>query len=374
MTGFTLSIDNLRGLRQVRWQLNGVSVLVGANGAGKSTLLLALKLLRTSVDRGLPEATSLVFGGSHGLKHHDASEDEHVELGIDLGEIRWRVRLRSREATVDYLAEESFDVGDRRIYSRGGLGNFEVLGERWSSDDRLGLKAVLDAQRGIPEVTQLVRFLRRVTVFHDADLYGLRQHGSNTKHTKHLHSRGSNALTMLRLWHQQRPDRHRYQFVLSGLQAAFPGLIDDLDFQEAGSTLVARLYRPRHELPDPLANEANGVIAMLVSLCALAQADAGGVVALDEVGNALHPYALRVLARRADLLARQKGLVVIMATHNTVLLDHFNGTPERVFVLRPDDWPGPVALPQLRNPAWLEEFRLGELYADGELGSNARGD
>lgn len=369
MSAFTLRVDNLRGLRQVRWTLDGVRVLIGANGAGKSTVLLALQLLHTALDRGLPEATRIVLGGSQGLKHRDALDEEPVELGIDLDDLQWRVRLSPREASVDYRAEESLRAGERLIYRRDALGNFEVLGERWSTDERLGLKAVLDAQRELPEVERMAAFLRSISVFHDPALVQLRG-GSHAAHTKHLHSRGLNALTMLRLWNEQRPDRHRFRFVLTGLQAAFPGLIEDLDFEVAGSTVAARVYRPGHELPDPLANEANGVLAMLVALCALAAAEDGGVVALDEVGNALHPFALRVLARRAEHQARQRGLTVILATHNTVLLDHFDGQPERVHVLDRTAWPGPVALPELRNPKWLRQFRLGELYADGELGSN----
>jgi predicted ATPase len=371
MDAFTLTIDNLRGLRHVRWSPRGLCLLVGANGAGKSTLLLALKLLRVALDRGLPEATTLVLGGSQGLKHLEAADDEAVRLGVELGALRWQLSLRPRGPTVDYLAEEALYDGDQLIYQRDGLGGFAVLGERWVTDERLGLRAVLDAQRGIPQVDVLAAFLRGIAVYHDADLYGLRSVGSNTSQTKALHSRGSNALTMLRLWQQQRPDRHRYQLVLDGLAAAFPGLIADLDFQEAGSTLVARVYRPGSEAPTPLSNEANGLIALLIDLCCLAAAEPGAVVALDEVGNALHPYATRVLARLAAQLARQRGLTLIFATHNTVLIDQLSDRPEDVFVLQANVWPGPTALTALRSRQWLEQFRLGELYADGELGSNA---
>lgn len=381
MSKFTLTIENLRGLRKVHWSPQRLTVLIGANGAGKSTMLLALKLLRTALDRGLPEATRLTLGGNQGLKHREALDDDPVELGVDLDDLRWRIRLRPRDASVDYLAEESLYLGEKRIFQRDALGNFIVLvrddqgkeqEERWSADERIGLRAVLDAQRKLPEVIRMADFVRRIAVFHDLDLHGLRG-GSNTAHTKHLHSRGHNALTILRQWNQQRPDRARYQFVLAGLQAAFPRLITDFDFVEAGNNVAARIYRPGYESPDPLANEANGVLEMLVHLCALASADEGGLVAMDEVGSALHPYALRVLARLAEQQASVKKLTVILATHSTVLIDHFNGQPEQVYVLESDNWPGPVVLPQLRNPDWLNQFRLGELFANDELGSNSAG-
>jgi predicted ATPase len=94
------------------------------------------------------------------------------------------------------------------------------------------------------------------------------------------------------------------------------------------------------------------------------------VVAIDEPEDALHPFAIRTLARFAERLARKRHLRVILATHSPVLLDAFNDTPERVHVLDRNIWPGPTPLTELKNPDWLRQFRLGELYADGELGSN----
>jgi predicted ATPase len=212
-------------------------------------------------------------------------------------------------------------------------------------------------------------FLRNVTAFHDPDLYTLRE-GSNAAHSRHLHSRGLNAITMLRSWHQRRTDRHRFEFVLTGLAAAFPGLIADLDFVEAGSTRAGRVYRPGREHPEPRRNEANGVLAMLVLLCDLAAAEQGGVVAIDEPELALHPFAIRSFVRLAERWARKHELTVVLSTHSPVLLDAFEGAPEQVFVLDRNTWPGPTRLTELKNPEWLRQFRLGELYVDGELGSN----
>lgn len=367
---FTLCIDNLRALRRVRWRLDGVNALVGVNGAGKSTILLALQFLRAALDHGPVEAVNLIFGGAYGLRCHDALEGEYVEVGIDLGETHWRVRFYFTGAAESYRVKEFLDIGKRRIYTLDGVGNLEFLGEHRSADGRLGLRAVFDAQWNIPEVEQLVRFLQGIIVSRDVDLYRIRQYGSCAERGTHLRSRGGNVFTMLRLWHRQRSHRHRCEFVLSGLRAAFPKLVGDIDFPKVGNTVVARLYRPGYDVSNPLACEANGMLTLMVSLCALAAADDGGVVALDRVGAALHPRALRVLARRADLLSRQKELVIIMATHSTVLLNYFDGRSDEVFVLHPGRWPGPAALSDWCNPTWLDHFYhfyLRDLYGCGEF-------
>lgn len=370
MAAFRLTIRNLRGLRHIEWAPDGVSVVIGPNGAGKSTLFLALKLLRMAIDRTLPEAVSIILGGSEGLKHLDATEDEPVRLQVELDDIRWCVDLLKRGPTVDYLAEETLHVGERCVFKRDSLGNFVVEGERWPADERVGLRAVLESQQPVDEVVRMATLLRGITVFHDVDAYHVRHEGSNTAQSRHLHSRGHNALTLLRRWNQERPVRWRYAMVCGALRAAFPAIFDDLDFQEAGATLVARVYRPGQEVPVSLAHESNGLVTMLVSMCALVAAEEGGIVAIDEVGEAMHPHALRVFARQTEGIARQRHLTILLSSHSTVLLDHLSANPERVYALTRGTQPGPVPLTQLRNPKWLAQFRLGELYAEGELDSN----
>lgn len=369
MSRFTLTVRNVQALRHLSWTLDPVSVLVGPNGAGKTTALLVLKLLRAALDRGWPSAVNLVLGGSHLVRSRGAPEGEAVELQVTLDDLRWRVAIPGRSMDDGALFDESLHAGDEVVFARDDAGRLRVRGVD-PAPKSASLKALSDGPYDLPEVERMARHIRGIAVYHDPDLYSLRA-GSDTSQNRHLHSRGQNALTMLRQWHQRRPDRWRYTFVVEGLRAAFPGLIEDLDFVEAGTTLAARVYRPGQEHPDPLGTEANGVLAMLVDLCALAAADDGGVVAIDEPENALHPYAIRVFARRAELLARQRGVRVILSTHSPVLLDHFDDRPHRVHVLDPARPTGPTRLTDLKNPEWLNHFRLGTLYADGEIASNA---
>nr|WP_255216182.1 AAA family ATPase [Pseudenhygromyxa sp. WMMC2535] len=365
----TIVARNFYGLREFRFRADGVSLIVGANGAGKTTALLVLKLLRVALERGLSEAIAVVLDGGHGLRHRDAPPDEPVELSIELDDLRWVLVLGALTPGADPSGGESLHAGEREVFRRDALGTLRHGERQLRANGRLGLRTLLDSQVKEPAVEQMAACIGSMSVMHDLDLHALRG-GSNTAHATRLSSHGENAITMLRAWWQRKPDRHRYTFVLTGLQAAFPRLIEDLDFVEAGNTLVARVFRPGRELAEPLRNEANGVIAMLVLLASLAAADDGGVVAIDEPETALHPYAVRTFARFAERAARQRKLRVILATHSTVLLDVFDAQPERVHVLEPQLSPSPTPLTKLKNPEWLRQFRLGELYADGELGNN----
>lgn len=369
---FTLHVRNLRALRQARWTPQPVSVLIGADGAGKTTLLLALRLLRVAYERGLPEAVRVVLGGSSNLKSWGAPEDEPVEIGLTIGEASWRLKLTPRQGSADYLSAERFMDGERELFSRDSLGNFSYGGERLEPSTHLGLRVLMDRGAHEPSLRRMASFIQGISVYYDPDLWTLRTQGSSTTEDRHLHARGTNALTLLRRWYQERAHRHRYQFVVEGLSAAFPNSVSELDFVEAGNTLVARIYRPGTELPSPLSNEANGVLQLLVLFCDVAAAEDGSVVAIDEPENSLHPYALRRFLDRTRRWARQHDLTVLLATHSTVLLDELSAHPEQVYVMKAPaaGEPVPTPLDKLCDREWLAGFKLGDLYAQGEIGSN----
>jgi predicted ATPase len=376
---FTIVIQNLRALHRVRWSPQGTCALVGANGAGKSTLLLVLKALRYALDGGLGPAIEVVLGGTTGLRCWEALQDELIEVRVDLEDLSWRIRLVARltpaGAVTGYFGvDEVLTRGDTDILSKN-MSGMTHRGQQLVAgpDGRLGLSIILDAQRNDADVGRMARFIRGITVFMDPDLWYLREQGSRTTESQVLLGRSTNAFAVLRRWSQERPHRHRHQFVVEGLKAAFPG-VTDLDFQEAGQTVVARVFRARKAReepePSPMSSEASGLIAMLVLLCDVASAEDGGVVAIDDPETALHPYAIRAFMRRTSAWARQHGLTVLLATHSTVLLDELTATPSQVFVMTPGQDEAPVALDKLKDPAWLAGFRIGELYADGEIGSN----
>ena len=367
---FTLHIRNLRVLRQVDWTPSQLSVVIGANGMGKTTLLLILKLLRVAYERSLPEAVSQVLGGSSNLKTWKISEEEPVEIGLDIDTASWRIQLVPREGSVDYLTNERLTEQEREIFSRDGLGAFSYGRERIEPGSKIGLRMLMDRGAPEPALRKVASFLQRIAVYHDPDLWRLRWQGSNTSEDRILDTRGINALALLRRWHQERLNHHRYQFVVEGLAAAFPNTVAALDFVEAGNTLAARIYQPSQELPSPLATEANGILQLLVLFCEVASAENESVVAIDEPENSLHPYALRAFLRRTSRWVRQHNLTVLLATHSTVLLDELSATPEKVYVMKAPGGPMPTRLDELCNREWLESFKLGDLYEQGEIGSN----
>ncbi|KPA13022.1 XRE family transcriptional regulator [Candidatus Magnetomorum sp. HK-1] len=372
---FKLFVRNLRALRQIEWAPNGLNVLIGANGSGKSTLLLIFKLLRIAFDRDLPEAITQVLGGSYNLKFWGIDDSEPIELGLDINEETiWRLKIITGEGK-EYQTEEYLQDKKRLIFSRDTQGNLIYNDNSMVSDTKLGIRALIDSGGKETSLRKMASLIQSFSVFHDPDLWTLRHQGSNTTETRKLHSRGRNVLTLLRQWQQELPNNHRYNFVVQGLKAAFPNIVQNLDFEEAGNTLIARIYTPGNELPSPLKNEANGVLQFLVLLCNVASSEEKSLIAIDEPENNLHPYALRRFLSLAEKWAREYKVTIILATHSTVILDELTQKPEKIFVMKTDllKEKQPIRLDELCDREWMGEFEYGDLYKQGEIGSNEDG-
>lgn len=374
---FSLHVKNLRALRHAVFAPEPVSLLVGANGAGKTTLLHTLKLLRLAYERGLPEAIRLVLGGVYDLKHWFAAPDEYIELGLKIGDSEWLLQLSLQNSGLDLHYQERLTYQSSVIYTRDALSGVQYSGNTvYASGEYTALRVLVDRGEIHPAIQQMSDLLARISVFEEPDLFNLRQQGSPAFDDGQLHGRGQNVLSVLRKWQQDSQLKSRFDFVMQGLQAAFPS-VKQMDFVGAGNMLAARTYREGVERPAPLANEANGLLQMLVLLANVAQSNPGGVVAIDEPENGLHPYAMRMFLRSCQQWALTHRVTLVLATHSLVLLDEFTETPEAVFVMKTlegtDDGIVPNALDHLCNRGWLEGFKLGDLYEQGEIGSNDDG-
>jgi len=374
---FSLHVKNLRALRHAAFAPESVSLLVGANGAGKSTLLHTLKLLRLAYERGLTEAIRLVLGGVYDLKNWFAAQDESIEIGLKIGDAEWLLQLSLQNSGLDLLFQERLTYQGGVVFTRDALSGLQYGGNTiYASNEYTALRVLVDRGEIHPAIQQMSDLLARISVFEEPDLFNLRQQGSPAFDDSQLHGRGQNVLSVLRKWQQDSQLKSRFDFVMQGVQAAFPS-VKQMDFIGAGNWLTARTYREGVEQPAPLASEANGLLQMLVLLANVAQSNPGGVVAIDEPENGLHPYAMRMFLRSCQQWALKHRVTFVLATHSLVLLDEFTDTPEAVFVMKAlegaDDNAVPNSLDHLCNRDWLQGFKLGDLYEQGEIGSNDDG-
>jgi hypothetical protein len=329
--------------------------------------LALLEFLRNAFLRSAPSALDHV-GGAYGLRSWGAPEEEPVLLALTAGELRWELLLSVQGPTLAERLGERVTRGEETLLSRTPLSDhLTYRGEERQCDERLALRLVFDSERP-EELVPLADLLTDLRVYRGYNLSGLRMNGSRQGGDLYLHTSGENAFTVLRNWRDRRNLRPQYDCVIGGLKSAFPELFADLDFQIAGLTTTADIIDPRWSQPYPVALAPNGLLTGLLHLIAVAGAQEGSLVAIDEFENTLHPYAIRQLTEAIREWADLRDLTVCLASHSPVLLDEFKEQPGSVFVMEEGLESRPVALSALYDPDWLARFSLGRLFAHGEFG------
>ncbi len=359
-----------RSLNRTSWAPSGVCALVGPNGAGKTTLLNLLEFLRNSFVRGAAQALDAT-GGVYGLRSWGAANDQPVLLALTAGELRWELQLTAEGPTISDRLGEHVKQGSETLLSRTALsqrlvyrGKEHLIAE---GDERLGLKIITDADAP-PEFAPLVNAITNFRVYRSYNIWGLQHNGSRQGSDLYLHPSGQNAVTVLRNWRDRRDLRVQYDFVIEALRTAFPEVFYELDFHVAGLTATVDLISPAR-FACPLALAPDGWITGLLHLIAVVGSRPDSLIAIDDFGNDLHPYAIREITASLREWSEEHNLTVCLASHSPVLLDEFHESPESVFVMEHGLESRPLPLIELFETDWLSRFSLGRLYVHGEFGS-----
>lgn len=271
-------------------------------------------------------------------------------------------------------AGELYEITER-VESRGQTQSWVTRFQRAHDLSAEGRPATLRELAKQPttaeDVAPLPRALGAYRLYRGYSLRDLRVHGSQVSSEVALQPSGLNVFSLLRNWRDTRANQPKYDFVLEGLREAFPECFADLEFESAGQTVAARLFPPKSSTSIGSYFAPEGWLVGLLHLAAVASAVDGGVVAIDEFENSLHPYAIRALLEVIEDYVGDHQLTLVTATHSPVLIDQFKARPSNLLVLDPTEPVLPVPLDKLRDPEWLEHFSLGDLYSRGEFGAQA---
>jgi len=368
----TLSARDFRGLKQVAWSPEGVCLVAGPNGSGKTTLLDALGFLRDAFNRSVAQAVTLQRGAA-ALRRVDAGGPPEVVLGVELGDVSWELRISIEGGVVGNLPGETVKVGGKVVVRRAAHAQEWYLErERRMSDadGRTCLRAGWDA-RPMPALTRIVEALRGFQVYGVYALEALRNGGMGAEGDERLDATGQNLFIVLRNW-KAAPRRFSDQFawVLRHARRAFPGIIDDIEFDPpVGQIVPSRFYRPSSRVALPMHRAPDGLLVGLLHLTAVASAQEGSVIAIEEMENQLHPHAIRALLAAMREIAEERRLTILLTTHSPVLMNEFREHPEQFYVMEPGREVLPVPLDQIHDPEWLAHFSLGDLYDRMEFGA-----
>ncbi len=367
----TLFAKNFKALRDARLTVEpGLSALVGPNGAGKTTLLQLGSVLATAAGPDGPAAGIERHVGIRDLKHLDASKEEPIVIGFEDDQgYRWSFEPAPAGNGLSPYPAETLRVPDEVAFkdingfkTGGGETAFAWGNTLINRDDRSALRQLFDRDPLSQDiVATLIERLEGYRLYMDYGLSRLRLNGSPGSGRVHLSQDGGNAFSVLRNWRDKSAMRPRWDLVLTGLRECFDWF-DGLDFESTAQIVSAQLVlRGRNNQTVSVASAANGWFVAMLHLCAVASADDGQTVAIDEFEDALHPFAINRLLDILDDYLRGRSISVLLSTHSPTVLDWFEARPDRVLVL-PGDGTSPRRLTDLRDREWLTHFRLGQLF------------
>ena len=392
--------------------LENLNVLIGPNGAGKSNLIEALALMRATAV--LPQTTSnadvrgvlrrgggaaewiwkgakgkgasmdLVVSnpkGSQALRHVFAFrsdtqgfvlDDERVENEesySDLNDPYFYYRFQNGHPVVNAIVQEEpdkqftmHDVPPKRPTSNA------QRKERKLARELVNLEVSILAQRRdperYPEITHLAdtyekwRIYRewafgRNTVFREPQKADMR----NDRLEEDFSNLGM-FLSRLR----KTPSAKRK--IVEGLRDLYEGITDFEPIAEGGTV---QLFFTEGDFSIPATRLSDGTLRYLCLLAILCDPEPPPLICIEEPELGLHPD---ILPKLADLLvAASHRTQIIVTTHSDILVDAMTERPESVVVCEKHD--GQTAMSRLNKDdlaKWLGNYRLGQLWVDGQLG------
>ena len=374
------------------FELRDLNVLIGPNGSGKSNLIEALELLSatphdfaaTVRDGGGPAEWLWKGGNMEGPVEIEAVLEDGTPTGRPL---RYRLgftAVQRRVEIVDEAIEEAErdpgrpDTLDVYFYYRFQRGHpaINVLDHdgdrterRLRREDLLPDQSVLAQRKDpeqYPEVTWTGRRFGAIRTFREwtfGRYVPLRQpQPADLPEDRLLPDSRNLALVLNQI-------EHAGETRLSQLLQQFFPRFERMSTRVSGGTVQFYLHESGFRAPIPATRLSDGTIRFVALLATLLSPSPPPLVCIEEPELGLHPDAVALLA---DLLVdASERTQLLVTTHSDALVSALTNQPDAIVACeRPGAGTVLRRLDPERLAAWLEDYRLGDLWRMGELGAN----
>ena len=366
------------------FSLEPLNVLIGPNGSGKSNLIEALSLL-AATPRDLQEPIRAGGGVSNWLwKGNQKVADATVEVTIK----HWSGPLKYRLSFSEFLShfcldsevieqEDAPGVSDkhRRAYYRFEEGSAEIAlkdeipPRKLSEEEIRGDQSVLYQLRdrsAYPELWRVSRTFENIKLYREWDVSRsgpARMPQRPDDWQEYLLSDGSNLALVLNNLLNRPPVKAQ---ILERMRDFYPSF-NDIVVSISGGTVQVFFHERGLQHPIPATRLSDGSMRYLCLLAVLCNPDQRGIVCIEEPELGLHPDVIPEVAKL--LIEASARSQIFVTTHSDMLVDALTDTPEAVIVCEK-----PEAATQLRRLSaaeldpWLEKYRLGDLWIQGQIG------
>jgi predicted ATPase len=370
--------------------LHSLNLLIGPNGSGKSNLIEAIALLRAApgdlgnvvrrgggvgewIWKGSPKDKGTIDAlinnplGVQPIRHVLSFQpekqtfrlvDERIENESPaIGQIDWdKRRMRSTADPFFYRYQNGHPIlsvaGQDKILARESVEpDLSILAQRRDPETY----PVLSYLAGAYEKIRVYRewSFGRNSIFREPQKADMR----NDRLEEDFSNLG---LFINRL--------RRNPKAKNALITALRDLYDDFnDFDVSIEGGTVQVFFTEGDFTIPATRLSDGTLRYLCLLAILCDPDPPFLICIEEPELGLHPD---ILPKVADLLVDASARTqLIVTTHSDILVDAMTERPESVLVC--EKHMGQTEMRRLdgeKLAAWLEEYRLGELWTRGELG------
>jgi predicted ATPase len=369
--------------------LKNLNVLIGPNGAGKSNLIEALALMRATP---IPaQATSnadvrgvVRRGGGTQEWIWKGAKDQAATIELVVNNPKGKHPLRHVFAFGGNA--QGFQLQEERVENDSPSGNqteadfyyrfqggYPVVNTAGQGKQRLALSSVkLDysilAQRRDPDLYPEITYLAET--YENCRIYREWMFGRNTvfrepQKADMRNDRLEEDFSNLGLFlSRMRKTPKAKKAILDGLTDLYEGLTDFETFVEGGSVQV---IFTEGDFSIPATRLSDGTLRYLCLLAILCDPTPPPLICIEEPELGLHPD---ILPKLADLLVAASELTqLIVTTHSDILVDALTERPAAIVVCEKHE--GQTEMRRLKKDElaiWLDKYRLGQLWMDGQLG------
>jgi predicted ATPase len=371
------------GTECVGIDLQPLNVLIGPNGSGKSNLIEVIDLMRAS-PKDYSDVTRKGGGVQDWIWKGNSKASSVVEMTlsppVQSSLLVHTIEFSGIAQRFDLLDESVSQSDGRPIYlSQGTDGDgpevsIEIReedggGRKWAeapirNHNRSVLGQLLDSAR-MPELANLTEGYGQIRIYRDWSfgrntLFRTPQPADMRRDV--LSEDFSNLGLFLNRLKTEFPAAKRT--LLNALKDLYDG-ITDFEVNTSGGTVQVFLHEGDFAIP--ATRLSDGTLRYLCLLAILCDPTPPSLICIEEPELGLHPDVLPGLA---DLLrAASQRTQLIVTTHSDILVDAMTETPECVIVCEKHE--GQTEMKRLdadELSVWLQKYRLGQLWIDGQLG------
>lgn len=369
------------GEKPVTVELQPLNIIIGPNGSGKSNLIEAIELIRSAPKDLL---TPIRDGGGirdwlwKGVTPPPVATINTV-LDYPAGPMSLRYVLRFTEVS------QRFEIIDEKIerekalshhprpyffyHYENGHGVLNVKGKnRQLKVEDIDASASILAQRKdpvqYPEITYLGDVFSRIRLYREWSFGRYtppRMPQKADMRNDYLEPDCKNIGLVL---NQLARDPMAKKRIINALQSLYDG-VDDYHIQVEGGTVQVFLHEGH--LSIPATRLSDGTLRYLCLLAILCHPSPPPLICIEEPELGLHPDVLPTLA---DLLKdASERTQLIVTTHSDILVDAMTNQPESVLIAEKDETGSKLTrLNATELAPWLEKYRLGQLWTQGNIG------